>query len=167
MADFTIQGVNYRSSKMPVMLQIKVMKRLTGIMTSLQEASKVAREYEETLRLKMVAWQEANPDKAPDEMPEPDDAESAIFTMAAPIALAIKDMSDEDFDFIAHSCLSHVQIQIGESSWGPIWSISGKRPMNEDMSPIVIISICIHTMKSAFSGFFPALPSILSASGRG
>lgn len=124
MAEFSVNGFDYRSSKMDALTQLHVVRRLSPVIGALRD----------------FAAGGADAAKALD--------------VLEPVAMVAARLPDEDVNYIVNSCLSTVQRkQDGDRGWANIWNASAKRPLFEDIGMVEMLTISGHVIMDALGNF--------------
>lgn len=77
-----------------------------------------------------------------------------------PLLETISKMPEADCDFIIETCLASVsREQAGGTGWSPVWAQAAKRPMFEDITLPVMLSIVAAVIKENLEAFSSALQS--------
>ncbi|WP_211243389.1 phage tail assembly chaperone [Chitiniphilus eburneus] len=139
MAEFEINGKQYRSGKLDALKQFHVSRRVAPILPTLLP-----------IFLKLAETHRAS-GSAP--------AASAIeivAELAGPFADGLAAMSDQDADYIIGTCLSVVSRQQG-SAWSPVWSGAQNAMMFDDMDLGVMLPVVVHVIRDNLGNFIQGL----------
>ncbi len=83
----------------------------------------------------------------------------------APLVEGLARMSDADCDFVVHNCLAVCQRKVeGTETWGPIFNMSAKRMMYEDIGLAQMLEIAFHVLQENLGDFMPT-PAPISGAG--
>jgi hypothetical protein len=134
MGSFTIKSQEYQSVKLTTIKQAHLMRRLLPIVSSLANLSKLKSDN------------------------QGDTAKEAF----QPIADALSNLSDEQFNYILDLCLSVVKRRdVDANRLVPIWNGAGKNLQYEDIDLMVMLQIMGNVIMENLSGFLPESPSNL------
>lgn len=128
MSDFTIGGLNYRSTRMDAFTQFHVLRRLTPVISSLKDLATAAPSV---------------------------DLQASIGPLAAAIA-AMSD-ADCNYVLGACLGVVQRQ-EPGDRGWARIWNADTKHVMFQDIDMAVMLQIALNVLQDAFTSFFSALP---------
>jgi len=79
-----------------------------------------------------------------------------------PLADALANLKDADFEFVLNTCLSVVKVQ-HDGNWIAVWNASAKAAMIEDLNDIAaLIPIVIRVIKDSLGNFTKGLFTSLS-----
>jgi hypothetical protein len=148
MATFTIKARTYHSTKLGAVKQAHLMRRLLPLVASLANLGK--------LNLKALA---ATAQAAPGATA--DLARDAIM----PIANALAELSDENFNYILDMCLGQIKRDEGEGvnvRQVVIWNRAAQALQYEDIDLPDMLQMCGQIIMENLSGFLPAGPSLFS-----
>lgn len=124
MAEFSVNGFDYRSSKMDALTQLHVVRRLSPVIGALREFAV-----------------------------EGVDATKALDALE-PVAMVVAKIPDDDVNYIVNACLSTVQRkQDGDRGWANIWNSGAKRPLFEDIAMVEMLTISGHVIMDALGNF--------------
>jgi hypothetical protein len=142
MSVFTIKARVYHSTKLGAIKQAHLMRRLLPLVASLTNLGK--------LNIKALA---ASAQAAPGATA--DVARDAIM----PIANAIAELSDEQFNYIIDLCMGQVRREEGEGAnirQVQIWNRAAQALQYEDIDLPVMLQICGEVIMENLAGFLPA-----------
>lgn len=122
----------YRVGKLDAMRQFHVTRRLLPILTTLGLTAD---------KLKAVSADASKDD--------------ALLLVAGPIADIISKMSNEDVDYVIHTCMSVVRRKDGER-WAPV--LSGVHFQYQDITMPTMVRLTIEVVRENMAGFFGGLP---------
>ncbi|GAA5786140.1 phage tail assembly chaperone [Chitiniphilus shinanonensis] len=140
MAEFEINGKQYRSGKLDAMKQFHVSRRVAPILPTLLP-----------IFLKLAGVHRGDSGNG--------GASSAIeivAELAGPFADGLAAMSDQDAEYIIGTCLSVVSRQQG-SAWAPVWSGTQNTLMFDDMDLGVMLPIVVHVIRDNLGNFIQGL----------
>jgi hypothetical protein len=80
-------------------------------------------------------------------------ADSGLPEMLAPLVDALAAMPEEDCNYVLYHCLAVVQRYQGGTLWAPVWSVSAKRLMFEDIDLGAMIQITIQVLSDNLGNF--------------
>src|SRR5712671_1641786 len=104
MADFQINGTNYKSRKMDAMAQLKVLKRIAPA----------------AVALKPLFGKDLKPNgQTNGQLAE--QKELTNLDIIGPIAEAIAILPDDDMDYVIDQCMSLCQRENNHGGWATIW----------------------------------------------
>jgi hypothetical protein len=152
-AEFQINGRQYRTTKLDPRTALHVMRRLGAVLTSFNDIFVKIGDA--------AALVETYPDMSPEERAAR--VAAAGVSAAEPLAKAVGEMSDAQVDYVLDSCMS-VCSRFEETQWVPVWDAALKRSRFEnDIDLMVMLQIVQHVLTDNLQGLFPALPSSSSA----
>lgn len=149
MAEFTVNGRQYRSGMMPARTQFHVMRRMAPILPTMQSAI--------TASMRVKAAQDAG-------QPIPADAQEAAVTAGLDFIAAIGTLSDENANYILDQCLAVVQVNQTEFSgkWSPLRGPGGQMFDLDMMSEMEIVK---EVVQDNYGPFFQGVIARLNAGG--
>jgi hypothetical protein len=130
MLEFTLAGQNYRAGKLNAFQQLHVSRKLAPILPKLLPAA-----------LKVSA--------DPGNM-------SLVAEAFAPAAQAMADMSEEDCNFVVHTCLGVVSMQQG-NAWAPVWNANTQSLMFDSIDMMIMLQITFHVIQDSLGSFIQGL----------
>jgi hypothetical protein len=134
-AEFTIKDTQFRAEKLGAMQQAHLVRRLLPIVSTLASLAKL---------------------RGPAGLVDPDAAKEAF----QPLANALAELSDENFNYIIATCMSKIQMREGDR-WVLVWNVPAARPQFDTIDLPLMMQLCFHVIQDNLSGFFPAGPSPL------
>ena len=140
MAEFSVNGQNYRSAKIDAMRQFHLSRKLAPIIPTLIP----------------VFLQLAESRKGSDK-PLSDDL-SSLSGLLEPFAEGIASMSDEHAEYILGTCMSVVQRQQG-TTWMAVWNNGQKVCMFDDIDAGSMIQIGFQVIRESLGPFIFGLLS--------
>lgn len=144
MGEFTVNGQNYRTSKLDAMRQFHLSRKIAPIIPTLIPVfAKLAKGEAEQ-----------------NDTPLSNDIEK-LAPLFEPFAQAIAGMSDEMAEYVMGTCLSVVSRQQG-TTWSPAWSVQQQVAMFDDIDAGAMVQICAYVVRESLG---PFLAGLLSASG--
>lgn len=147
MAEFTVNGRQYRSGMMPARTQFHVMRRMAPILPTMQSAISAS--------MRVKAAQDLG-------IAIPADAQEAAMTAGLEFIAAIGALSDENADYILDQCLAVVQVNQTEFSgkWSPLRSKGGQMFDLDMMSELEIVK---EVVLENYGPFFQGVAARLSS----
>lgn len=152
MNEFTVGDHTYRSSKLPLMTQLHISRRLAPVIAALAATAQSVqtKPAEETPVDDVSEAVGGNPTNA---------AQVSFIDLVEPLANAMASMSDGDTEYIMNNTLEVVQRKIsGDVGWAPIWSKQGRAPLFQDITMIDMLTIATRVIIDQI-GPFGAVPS--------
>lgn len=146
MAEFSVNGRQYRSGMMPARTQFHVMRRMAPILPTMQSAIMAS------MRVKMA--QDAGE-------PITGDAQEAAVSAGLDFIAAIGTLSDENANYILDNCLAVVEVQQGEFSgkWSKLRGSGGSMFDLDMMSELEIVK---EVVQDNYGPFFQGVAARLS-----
>jgi hypothetical protein len=155
MAKFTINGINYHSSKLPLFTQLHVARKLMPIMGSILEAFKPG--MLDALVVKSPVTEDGA-EGGNDQLPVDATADTlrnvTIAKLLTIVGDALSHLSVEDTEFIIGSCLSVVRRE-QKGAWAPIWNVAANSLQYDDLHLPQIVQIAVQVVQDSLGGFFP------------
>jgi hypothetical protein len=133
-AEFTIKDTQFRTDKMDAMAQAHLVRRLLPIVSTLASLGKLKGAID-----------------------NPEIAKEAF----QPVANALSELSDENFNYIIAACMRKVQMRQGER-WVLVWNVPAARPQFDTIDLPLMMQLVFNVIQDNLAGFFPAGPSPLS-----
>ncbi len=133
--EFSVNGVNYRCSKLSVFDQLKVSRKLLPVLAGLTSELQSLRES-----------------AAPGQ---------ALETLLPKIAQSLAGMSDDDCNAILYPCLSVVSRQ-HQKGWTPVFSQG--QMMFDDINLVSMLQIVSKVVGDSLGNFFQELPADVTPS---
>jgi hypothetical protein len=149
MAQVTINEAEYRIGRLNTIQQAHLVRRLLPLFSSLTSLSK------------MGPGVLQNP--AMTKTPEGIEALRETFS---DIAGKLADLSDEQFEYVLHLCMSVVDVRQGER-WAPIWNRNAKRFMFDNIDLLTMMQLCASVIQENLTSFLPGGLSSLTGSPEG
>lgn len=141
MAEFSVNGQNYRSAKIDAMRQFHLSRKLAPIIPTLIP----------------VFLQLAETRKASDKPLSGEDM-SSLSVLLEPFAEGIASISDEHAEYILGTCMSVVQRQQG-TTWMSVWNSGQKVCMFDDIDAGSMIQIGFQVIRESLGPFISGLLS--------
>lgn len=141
MAEFSVNGQNYRSAKIDAMRQFHLSRKIAPIIPALIPVFGKLAESQRAEGAKPLS--------------------SDLATMAnlfEPFAEAIAGMPDEVAEYVMGTCLSVVQRQQG-TTWAPIWNERQKVCMFDDIDAGVMVQLAAYVVRESLGPFLAGLLS--------
>lgn len=149
MAEFTVNGHNYRTRPLNAFQQFHVARRLAPL---LAEASS--------------AFQ-SNADQPPQSLDQ-------MVDLMKPVFDALGKMEDAELDYVMERCLSVTQRLQPGGSYAPMWNASARQPQFADLTVADLLQITFQVIQENLGNFLqnpssisPGLPSQVSATSNG
>lgn len=133
MIEFELEGHTYRIGKLDAFKQFHVSRRIAPVIPRLVPAF-----------MKMTAAGGAAQDMG------------AISEALAPFADALAEMPDASAEYVIATCLSVVQRR-QNSSWSPVWSVTGNTIMFDDMDLSTMLPLVVRVIKDNLGSFISGL----------
>lgn len=137
--EFTINGVDYRATKLSVFEQLKVCRKLLPVLSSI---------VPDLAKLRETAAATAD---------DREKTSQVIGTILPKIADVVAGMPDEDVNAILHPCLSVVSRQSIAKNWTPVFS-NGEL-MFDDIDLFTMLNIAGRVAADNLGNFLPAPPT--------
>lgn len=137
--EFTVNGVDYRATKLSVFEQLKVCRKLLPVLSSI---------VPDLAKLRETAAATAG---------DREKTSQVIGTILPKIADVVAGMPDEDVNAILHPCLSVVSRQSIAKNWTPVFS-NGEL-MFDDIDLFTMLNIAGRVAADNLGNFLPAPPT--------
>lgn len=139
--DFSIQGKNFKLSKIDAFRQFHLVRRLAPLlgemipaMTKMSQTLKVGADLSEEKKLEQIS------------------------TIAAPLMTGLSKLSDTDADKVLFGLLSSVEMQQDTGNWAKVATESALMFSNLELP--VMLQLAGRAFMYNLSGFFSALPRV-------
>jgi hypothetical protein len=143
MAEFTINGVEYRSGKLTAFTQFHIVRRLTPCLGKLSALASSG------VKLQFDAEGKVS------------DMDGDISKVLTPLGEALAVLKDEDVEYVLNACLSVTRRKrAGGGAW-TLLRVDGT-PMFDDLSLPLMLQIAWHVIRENIQDFFSELPQLSS-----
>jgi hypothetical protein len=139
MAEFPINGNEYRTNKLDAVKQFHVARRIAPVLTTSVDLIQIFEKI----------------DLANIENVEPEEIMKAI----SPLVSAIGALPDEDAEYIINTCLRITQRKGPTGQWGPVMAQHGGGLMFDDIEMEHMLQIVWAVVQDNLARFLGALPS--------
>ncbi len=134
MAEFEIDGVRYRSTRLNCRKAFHVSRRVAPVIMQADV---------------LLVMKEAVDNKL---------TGALIMAQAAgPIVRHLAELSEADCDYVLDTCLSVVYRQ-DKGAWQPLWNVPANRLMYEDLTMPQLLQVVYQVLQENLSDFFTARP---------
>lgn len=140
MAEFSVNGQDYRSAKLDAMRQFHLSRKLAPIIPTLIPVF-----------LKLAESRKASNKPLTEDL-------SSFSDLLEPFAEGIAGMSDEHAEYILGTCMSVVKRQQG-TAWSPVWNNAQKVCMFDDIDAGSMIQIGFQVIRESLGPFISGLLS--------
>lgn len=141
MAEFTVNGQNYRTAKIDAMRQFHLSRKIAPIIPALIPV--------------FTKLSESKKDKAAKPLSNDIAGMAHLFE---PFAEAIAEMSDEAAEYVMGTCLSVVQRQQG-TTWTNVWNKQQNVCMFDDIDAGVMVQLAAYVVRESLGPFLAGLLS--------
>lgn len=139
MAEFPINGHEYRTSKLDAVKQFHIARRIAPVLTNMVDLIQV---FE---KLDLSSIEKADPEE--------------IMKAVSPLVSAIGALPDEDTEYIINSCLRITKRKGPTGQWGPVMAQHGGGLMFDDIEMEHMLQIVWAVVQENLARFLGALPS--------
>lgn len=145
MESFEIGGNTYRVSKLPIMVQIAVARRILPLFAPLTPLLRELKSLTEPVE---------------EGKPRPD----INTVMLSAVTDEFYKLKDEDVNFIIGACLTVAERQQGQG-WMRVWNVQARAPQFDDISLMDVMTLVMRAIMYSMGSFSPASLPNLSAQG--
>jgi hypothetical protein len=145
--EVSLEGVDYRTGRLDVFDQFHIARRLAPLLATLGSKAKDLKEM-----AKPVTGEE----------PKSGENIEALDAVLEPLAKCIAEMSDEDLNYIIHTCLA-VCTRKQPTGWAPVQSKGSRKLLFQDIGLPTLMGLTINTIQENMASFFPTEPRFFPA----
>lgn len=156
--EFQVAGQTYRATRLDVLKQAQLVRRLLPVVSALAGLSKLGAAQQAVIAAQLSPGAPQAADGAGNAPAAPEANLQEVFQ---PIADALAGLPDEQFQYIFSTCMSAAQKQQGDR-WVTIWSPQAQRLQFDDIGLPESLQIIIQVIGENLSGFFPGGSSSFS-----